>query len=146
MRELKTQIEINAPAQRVWQILTDFKGYGRWNPFVRSLNGEPQEGSRLKVFIKPPGSRGMTLRPVVLKAEPGKELRWLGRLFVPGLFDGEHRFVIEPADAGRVIFTQAEKFRGLLVPLLWKSLDRNTRQGFNQMNEALKRLAEGSSL
>jgi hypothetical protein len=143
MRELNTHIEINAPAQRVWQILTDFESYSRWNPFIRSLSGEPKEGSRLKVFIQAPGSRGMTFKPVVLKAEPSKELRWLGRLFVPGLFDGEHRFVIEPTGGSRVIFTQSEKFKGLLVPLLWKSLDKNTREGFNQMNEALKRLAEG---
>jgi len=85
----------------------------------------------------------MTFKPVVLKAEPSKELRWLGRLFVPGLFAGEHRFVIEPTGGSRVIFTQSEQFKGLLVPLLWKSLDKNTREGFNQMNEALKRLAEG---
>ncbi len=143
MRELHTQIEINAPAPRIWQILTDFKSYPRWNPFIRSLSGEPKEGSRLRVFIQPPGSRGMRLQPVVLIAEPSKELRWLGRLFVPGLFDGEHRFVIEPSGGSRVIFTQSEKFRGLLVPLLWKSLDKSTREGFNQMNGALKRLAEG---
>ncbi len=143
MRELKTHIEINTPAQRVWQILADFESYSRWNPFIRSISGEPKEGSRLKVFMQPPGSRGMTFKPVVLKAEPNKELRWLGRLFVPGLFSGEHSLVIEPTVGNRVIFTQSEKFKGLLVPLLWKSLDKNTREGFNQMNAALKKLAEG---
>jgi hypothetical protein len=112
MRELITHIEINASAERVWQILADFEGYPRWNPFIRHISGEPKKGSRLKVFIQPPGSRGMTIKPVVLKAEPSKELRWLGRLFVPGLFDGEHRFVIEPSGGSRVIFTQAERFRG----------------------------------
>jgi hypothetical protein len=141
MRELDTNIEINATPQRVWQILTDFESYPRWNPFIKSIGGEPKEGSRLKVFIQPPGSRGMTFKPVVLKAEPGRELRWLGHLLVPGLFDGEHRFVIEPKGESRVIFTQAESFKGLLVPLFWKSLDEHTREGFNQMNEALKNLA-----
>ena len=142
MRELNTNIEINAPAQRVWQILTDFERYSQWNPFIRSISGEPKEGSRLKIYIHPPSSRGMTFKPVVLKSEPSQELRWLGRLLVPGLFDGEHRLVIEPRGGSRVVFTQAERFKGLLVPLLWKSLDKNTREGFNQMNEALKKLAE----
>jgi hypothetical protein len=143
MRELKTHIKISAPAQRVWQLLTDFAAYGRWNPLIRSISGEPKEGCRLRVFLQPPGSRGKTFRPVVLRAEPDKELRWLGRLFVPGLIDGEHRFIIEPAVGGSVTFTQAEEFKGLLVPVLWKNLDKNTREGFQLMNEALKRLAEG---
>jgi hypothetical protein len=143
MRELITQLEINAPAERVWGILVDFEGYPRWNPFIRHINGEPKEGSRLRAFLQPPGSRGMTIKPVVLRADPGRELRWLGRLFLPGLFAGEHRFVIEPTAGSEVIFTQAERFRGLLVPLLWNFLDKKTRDGFNRMNEALKRLAEG---
>jgi len=37
----------------------------------------------------------MTFRPTILKAEPERELRWLGRLLLPGLFDGEHVFEIE---------------------------------------------------
>ncbi len=143
MKEISAHIEISATPQRVWSILTDFESYPRWNPFIRSLSGEPKEGSRLKVLMQPPGSRGMAFNPVVLKAEPGKELRWLGHLFVPGLFDGEHRFVIEPTGGNPLIFTQSEKFKGLLVPLFWKSLDRDTREGFSQMNEALKKLAEG---
>jgi hypothetical protein len=129
-------------ARRVWQILTDFESYPDWNPFILSISGEPQAGSRLKVFIKPPGSPGMTFKPVVLNAESNLELRWLGHLVIAGLFDGEHCFLIKPVSENRVIFTQAEKFTGLLVPLLWGSLDKNTREGFNRMNAALKRLAE----
>jgi len=40
----------------------------------------------------------MTFRPTILKAEPNRELRWLGHLLVPGLFDGEHIFTIETWD------------------------------------------------
>jgi hypothetical protein len=137
MKEIITHIEINASPQRVWLYQTE--SYPQWN--LPKPEREPNK-KRLKVFIQPPGSRGRAFNPVVLKAEPGKELRWLGHLFIPGLFDGEHRLLIEPTRGSTSIFTQSEKFKGLLVPLFWKSLDRNTREGFNQMNEALKRLAE----
>jgi hypothetical protein len=30
---------------------------------------------------------------------PGRELAWLGGLFVPGLFDGRHRFALEDIGA-----------------------------------------------
>ena len=83
----------------------------------------------------------MTFKPTVLAAEPERELRWLGRLVAPKVFDGEHRLQIEPMGEGRVKFTQAERFSGALVPLFGKGLEQ-TRQGFVAMNEALKRRAE----
>ena len=77
---------------------------------------------------------------------PDEELRWLGRLILPGIFDGEHFFRIEPLDLGlRAKFIQAERFTGLLVPLLRKSLDRGTREGFEAMNQAFKLRVEESS-
>ncbi|HWC70427.1 MAG TPA: SRPBCC family protein [Actinomycetota bacterium] len=53
MRELRTEIEIDAPPEQVWQVLTDFGAYPDWNPFIRSIEGEPQVGSRLNVRIDP---------------------------------------------------------------------------------------------
>ncbi len=96
MHQITTEIEINAPASRVWTILTDFARYPEWNTFIRKLEGQPIVGNRLRALIQPPGLKAMTFRPVVLKAEPERELRWLGRLFLPRLFDGEHSFAIEP--------------------------------------------------
>ena len=142
MKKLHTEIEIAASADCVWQILTDFDHYPDWNPFIRNIIGKPEPETKLKVLIQPPGARGMTFRPVVLKAQAGKELRWLGRLLVPGLFDGEHAFIINPIGESRVLFIQQERFSGLLVPMLWRNLDTNTRRGFDEMNAALKKLAE----
>jgi hypothetical protein len=90
---------------------------------------------------EPPGSRAMTFKPTVLEAEPQRELRWLGDLFLPRLFDGEHSLRIEPIGGDRVRFVQAERFLGALVPLLGGTLEA-TRRGFEAMNEALKRRAE----
>ena len=141
-KQLETEIEINAPAERVWKVLTDFHAHPIWNPFIRELRGKPIEGERLRVFIQPPGGKGMVFKPIVLKAEENRELRWLGKMFIPGLFDGEHYFRIEPIDEDRVRFIHGEIFSGLLVRLFAKSLDEGTLSGFRQMNEALKRRAE----
>jgi hypothetical protein len=142
MKELHSEIEIYAPAERVWRLITDFPSYPRWNPFIRRISGEPTTGERLEVRIEPPGGRGMTFRPTVLKAEPNRELRWLGHLLVPRLFDGEHSLTIQPLGEHRVRFVQSEVFRGLLVPLFARSLDDNTKRGFEEMNHALKVRAE----
>ena len=86
----------------------------------------------------------MTFKPKVLNAEPERELRWLGHLLVPGLFDGEHSFTIQPLEENRVRFVQREAFKGLLVPLFSRSLDTNTQRGFEEMNRALKERTEAA--
>jgi len=143
MHHLATQIEIDAPAERVWSVLIDFASYPRWNPFIRSIEGTLEAGQSLKVFIQPPGARGMHFRPTVLAVQPNRELRWKGKLLLPGLFDGEHYFKLETKPGGGgLIFHQGEIFSGILVPLFRRSLDGATKQGFVAMNEALKREAE----
>jgi hypothetical protein len=92
--------------------------------------------------MQPAGGRAITFRPTVLEAVPGRRLRWLGHLLVNGLFDGEHSFTIEPLGEGRARLVQQEDFRGLLVPLMARSLDRRTLPAFEQLNQALKRRAE----
>ncbi len=141
MRQIERSVTINASADRVWQILVDFARYPEWNPFVTSVAGEPVAGGRLRVRLRPPGGMGMTFRPRVLVASPGRELRWIGRLLFPGLFDGEHSFTIEPTAEHSCRLVQAEKFTGLLVGLFGKGLDA-TRAGFEEMNHALKARAE----
>ena len=141
MRELQASIEIETSDQRVWDVLTDFAAYPDWNPFIRRIVGAPVAGTRLEVRIEPPGARGSTFRPVVVAVNPLRELRWLGSLPIPGLVGGEHVFLIEPVQPARVRFVQRERFAGILVPFIRKTLSA-TRAGFEQMNLALKARAE----
>ncbi|HEV8651344.1 MAG TPA: SRPBCC domain-containing protein [Actinomycetes bacterium] len=141
-KQLHAQVDIQATPERVWHVLTDFAAYPEWNPFLAKASGTARRGERLTIRMQPVGSRGMTMRPTVLEADPGRQLRWIGHLLVSGVFDGEHRFTIEPLGQGRVRLVQQEQFRGLLVPLMARSLDRHTLPAFEQMNQALKRRAE----
>ena len=140
MRRIETAIDIAAPPLVVWGVLVDFAAYPDWNPFIRRLQGEARVGARLEVTVQPPGSRAMTFKPTVLAAEPGRELRWLGRVLLPGLFDGEHSFRLDRTASGCRLH-HGETFRGILVPLFEKMLD-NTERGFTALNTALKQRAE----
>ena len=144
MKELSTEIEFDGTPQEVWTTLTDLQTYPQWNPFIEKVDGELTVGAKLDVRLQPADERGITMHPTVLAAEPGRELRWIGHLMIPGIFDGEHRFLSEEAGPGRVRFTQSERFGGIMVPLLWKKLrDGGTAKGFRAMNEALaRRVAE----
>ena len=142
MKEIHAEIEIEAPAERVWHILVDFASYRHWNPFIVQAVSEPKINSRLEVRIQAPGSRIMGFQATVLRAEPNRELRWRGRFWMPGLFDGEHSFIVEPHGPDRARFVQHQTFTGLLVPLVLRGMGSNIRQGIEEMNLALKARAE----
>ena len=142
MKKLKTTIEINAAPAKVWQVLLEFEKYPHWNPFIKSIQGNTIVGEKIEVTLHPPGQRTMTFKPIILKVEDNRELRWLGHLLFPGVFDGEHAFIIETLEKSKVIFRQEEKFSGILIPIFWKSLYQHTRIGFIEMNQALKKRVE----
>ena len=142
MYELHTEIRINAPADRVWEVLTDFEAYVDWNPFVRSLEGSLEPGKTLKVTLEQPESKPMVMQPKVVGLEPGRGFKWLGHLGIPKIFDGEHRFELEAREDGTTRFIHAERFGGILVPFFKSMLENKTRRGFEQMNEALRQRVE----
>src|SRR5256712_12406872 len=116
MLELRTEVEIDAPAERVWAVLIDFERFPDWNPFIRRVHGDAQVGSRLDVLLGASGTRPMRFRPTVKAVVPNRELRWLGPLRPPRLFDREHTLQIEPLGPHPVPCVQRERIRGLFVP------------------------------
>jgi hypothetical protein len=99
-------------------------------------------GERLTNRLQPPGGKAMTFRPTVTAVEPNRTFEWLGRLGLPGIFDGRHRFELEATASGGTRLVHTEHFRGILVRFMRKSLDTKTLQGFELMNAALKTRAE----
>jgi hypothetical protein len=71
----------------------------QWNPLFREASGQIAAGSRLTLkSVHPANGRLMTVRPKVVAAEPGRELRWVASL--PGIMTGEHSFTLSPANGG----------------------------------------------
>jgi hypothetical protein len=142
MREIQTEIEIEAAPGEVWRVLTDFGAFPEWNPLVKSARGELRAGARLEIFVQVPDGPGMKFTPEVLRVEPGRELRWVGRLPL-NLFNGEHFFKLEPAGAGRTRFVHGERFTGFMIPFMNSAIQK-THRGYLLMNEALKARVEGA--
>jgi hypothetical protein len=141
-RELHSDILINAPAERVWQIVTDLERYADWNPFIPRASGRIAPGERIRIEVQPAGLKPVRFRPKVLHVEPGRSFYWEGRLALPGLFTGRHHFELHQNGGGSVRFVQWEQFSGLLLPLIWRRIAEPTRQGYHLMNAAVKQRAE----
>jgi hypothetical protein len=134
---IESSIHINAKPEKVWQVLTDFENYSAWNPFILSIKGNVKSGNQIAVTFEE-----MNFKPKVLVYEPNKQFSWLGHLFIPGLFDGEHNFILTQNDDGSTTFMQKENFGGLLVRFFKGYLNSKTKPGFIQMNQKLKEEVE----
>lgn len=139
---IERSVDIAAPADKVWEALTDFTAYPEWNPFMPELSGTAEVGHQLTVQLTPADGSAMTFTPTVLAAEPGRELRWLGRFLAPGVLDGEHSFTLESIPGGTRV-TQSELFSGVLVPFAGSALD--VGNDFAAMNEALRDRVESTA-
>jgi hypothetical protein len=140
--EIRTEIEISAPPERVWGVLMDFNAYPDWNPMLVSVSGKPAVGEKLTVVISGPSGREWTIRPRVLVVAEASELRWKGQLFVPGLVDGNHFFRLIDLGDGRTRFVHGEDFSGIFVKFV-TGMFTDVARGFVFMNQALKRRVEG---
>jgi hypothetical protein len=140
---IRTEIWINSSPQQVWQVLTATAEYPSWNPMISRLSGDLREGNVIE-FTEGAGSDSMTFHPTVLRVHSAQELRWKGNILIPGLFDGEHRFLLERQGNGTQLI-QSEEFTGLLVGKLTQGVLSETRDQMKAMNIALKQRSEALS-
>ena len=145
MKEIHTQIDIHASAERAWQLLLDFNNYSQWNPFIRQINGVPNVGTKLEIHLHTASGKTRIYRPTITKLEPYHELRWYGKSFIPGMFNGEHIFTIKTFDANHILFLHREIFTGLGVILAGDRLDKDMYQSFEKMNNAFKAQLENAA-
>jgi hypothetical protein len=139
---VETTVDINASNDAVWDVLTDFARYEDWNPVMR-IEGTPEVGTKLVVHMT-----GMSFKPEVLAATPGKELRWLGKLGFRGIAAGEHFFILTPNYDGTTHLNHGERFSGALVALT-KHDSGNNGANYEAFSQALKQRVEhlhGSSI
>jgi hypothetical protein len=140
---LYTEIEISAPQEKVWAVVSDIASYEQWNPFIRYAHGTLEKGNFIEVQVQPSGAKPMKGKGKVLVLDPLHEMVWAAKLLGSWIFKGEHHFAVEPLPGNKSKFVQREDFTGILVPLVKGKINRETKHGFEEMNAALKARVEG---
>jgi hypothetical protein len=137
MREIRTEAQLAAPPERVWDVVSDFASYGQWNPFMPSVEGEARVGARLKLRVEPPGKRANGIPARVVDADAPRRLAWRAGLIGPWFFSATHILELTPRDGG-TLFVNREEFRGLIAPILLRYMGSSLPAGYASMNEALR--------
>jgi hypothetical protein len=137
-RHVREEAALAAPASEVWRWFSNFESFPDWNPFIRKADGSLRVGAKLHIRLRL-GERLLSFRPEVTAVEPAREVRWKTRVLVPGLFDVDRRFVIDPTSTQQTTFVQEETNSGLLVPIAYalSNMERDLRTGFRDFSQAL---------
>lgn len=138
MKVFSTSTEINAPPDRVWQILTDAARYTEWDPGMLKLEGKIAPGEKLTIYTKIAPKRAF--KPTVTEFEPNRRMVWSSGMPM-GLFTGSRTFTLEPSGAGSTRFSMKEEFSGLMLPLIGASIP-DLNPVFAEFAAALKKRAE----
>lgn len=139
--DLRSEVEINAPAEHVFRVLTDFERYHEWNPFIPTISGKPALGEELELELSLPEGKTYALKPRVIGLDEGRELRWRGSCLFPAMLEAEHYFLLTPRDDQLTRFAQGQKLSGFLLRFAGDGLNSALR-GYAYMNQALKKRAE----
>lgn len=143
VRTVETVIDIAAPVERVWAILTGFDAYVDWNPYLVRIEGEPVPGTDIVVTSRPGGNGSeMTQSVKVVAVEPLRSMRWEGGLPDRGQFIGDHRFELRALSAGATRLRHYEHFGGSLAEDILNRHGLVIETSFNLFNQALKARAE----
>jgi hypothetical protein len=137
MKRFTASIEINAPADRIWTILTDAKSYPSWNSTVDKVDGEIAAGQKVTVYAKATPGRAFPLK--VSTFEPATRMIWSGGMPL-GLFTGARTYTLTPKGKA-VSFTMTEEFTGLMAPLITRSIP-DLQPAFDAFARDLKKAAE----
>ena len=139
MKQYHTSILIEASAEKVWEVLTDFSSYPQWNPLVGKLEGKMEEGKKIATFIVP---LNKIYFPFLLSYKPNAELIWQGIQGAKFLLAGKHYYKLEKWSDKETKLLHGENFTGLFSYFISKKLLKKMENAFISHNQILKQRIE----
>ena len=145
MREIQTEIEINASPEKVWAVLVDIDNWDKWNPIIVQAGGDATVGSELTITMRgEDGKDGPKYMPIVTNLEKSTSFEWRAKMMSEFMFTNGRVFKLEKSNTGTRLVNK-ETFKGMLVPLFWGKLSSHVPMMLNEMNDALKNQVEKGS-
>ena len=136
--EYEAKATIEAPADLVWEILTDAAGYTRWDSGVDKLEGQIVAGQKIKLFSKVNPKRAFSLKVAV--TEPTRVMTWASGMPL-GLFKGIRTFTLVGTKPAQTSFVMHEVFSGPMLGMVSKKMP-DLQPSFDQFAAGLKAEAE----
>lgn len=134
-------VTINAPAQLVWEVLTDFSAYGEWNAFCPSIEAQLVMGSPVKMQV----DLGMGLQEQVeyiTCIEAPRKITWSMANNPGDPIHADRSQVITPLDAKSCTYVTYDEFSGEAVDAMVEAMGAAVEKGFNLCAQGVKARSE----
>lgn len=134
-------LEINAPAEVVWDVITDTASYGDWNPFVLECDATLEPGAAINMKVRL-GKGIQKANEVIKDVNPGRGFSYNMKPVPPGALHSYRSHDIEPVDGGRCRYRSHFELNGWLSPLVAALMRSKLQAGFDGMSHGIKARAE----
>lgn len=135
-------LDIAAPAETVWTVITDLDRYPEWNPFVVACRSTLQPGSPIDMRVRVLPFVAQPQRETIFEHAPGRLLSY-GLAPLPlGALASRRSHVVESVAPERARYVSDFRLDGWLAPVVQGLLGRRLAAGFAAMSTAIKARAE----
>ncbi len=141
---VRAEIDIEAPIERVWQILRDFDRYPEWNAFTPRVETSLEIGDPIHLHVRLLGERLMHRVEIVTRNQP-YTLGWEMQMLTPSVLYAHRVQVLTPIDEGLTHYMTEDVFSGLLRPVVLGLLGTAMERGFRDCAMGLKKAAESAA-
>jgi hypothetical protein len=138
---VRAEVEIDAPIERVWKILTDTDGYDAWNPFTPQVETTLRIGDPIHLRVRLVGTRLVRRTEFVTRNEP-HTLGWEMKMGARFLLYAERIQVLTAIGENRTHYMTEDCFTGWLRPLVLALFGKAMKRGFLDCGLGLKKAAE----
>ena len=140
-RAVEHRIGVQAPAEIVWDLVSDFSTWKDWNPLYRQAEGQLKIGTALTLEQHLPGEPAKVISPIVQDWVPYEQLHWRSSR-LGGFVTAIRYLEIENMGPNNSTFSNGELFMGLLLRFVSRDERRKLKAAFTEMGEAVRDRAE----
>jgi uncharacterized protein YndB with AHSA1/START domain len=135
-------VDIDAPVELVWQVITDFPRYGEWNPFCVECRSSLVPGEPIDMLVKLVGSTPRRQREWVRTHTPGHELSYAMKPVPLGALHSQRSHTVTALGSDRTRYESHFELAGRLQPVVTALLGKALERGFAGMTAGIRRQAE----
>jgi hypothetical protein len=139
---LREALLIDAPVERVWDVIADLPRYPEWNPFVVSARSSLEVGEPILLRVRIFPCFAQSQREIVTECFPGQRLCYGIRPLPARLLRSRRCQEVREANRERAHYRSEFELSGRLAPLTRALFGTRLEAGFRAASRALKRRAE----
>jgi len=142
-REIRAELDIDAPSERVFDVLTDLDAYPEWNPFTPRVESTLRLGDPVHLHVRlGKGARLSHRIEYVTAHERPHRLCWGADVGARFLVRADRCQTLTALEGDRTRYVCTDRITGWLTPLVIRFFGEAMQRGFEDGALALKKRAE----